>query len=395
MKILVVLSRPPYPLDKGDKLRAFYQLKEIAKNNNVYIFCLNNQPLHPKAIETLSQFINDVHVSSFNNLDAFWGMFLSLFNGRPFQCGYYSHSKNLKEFKEYCDTFKPDVIYNQFVRTSIYTSKDYPRVLDYQDALSTNMDRRASKAFFPKNLLYKIEARRLRRYEKKMFSIFDKLTIIVEQDRKEINHPRNKEIEILPNGVDDSYFEYKSEYNKEFDIIFSGGMSYEPNVVAGLYLVNEIMPLVWAKRPNAKLVIAGSNPTKKILKLAEDRVIVTGWVKDMREYYSKSKIFIAPMLIGTGLQNKLLEAMAMGLPSITSKLAGDALKAKENKEILIGNSPQEFSQHILRLLDNKEYAKEISIQGNSFVRKNYKWETYGKKLEEILNQAIEKKKYNA
>lgn len=311
---------------------------------------------------------------------------------RPFQCGYYTHPKNIKEFKDYCKTINPDVIYNQFVRTSSYWSKDYPCVLDFQDALSTNMDRRASKSIFPKSLLYKIEAILLRREERRMFDRFDKLTIIVEEDRKEIKHTRNNEIEIIPNGVDESYFNYKKQFNKEYDIIFSGGMSYQPNVVAAEYLIKEVMPLVWEINPQARVVIAGANPKKSLLKLQNDMVIITGWVDDMKEYYEKSKIFIAPMLIGTGLQNKLLEAMAMNLPCITSSLAGDALKATPDKEILIGNTPKEFAGHINNLIKDKELSVQIAENGNRFVKENYCWQTTVNKLEEILNEAVETNK---
>lgn len=388
MKILVVLSRPPYPLDKGDKLRAFYQLREIAKENRVYLFCLNNKPLHTKTMEVLSQFVDDVHVSTFNMFDSFKGMLKALITGKPFQYGYYTHSKNIKEFYDYARIINPDVTFNQFVRTSRYTVDNAAKVLDFQDALSTNMDRRASKSFFLKRIVYKIEAIRLRRMERQMFNKFDKLTIIVDEDRKEIRSPRNAEIEILANGVDESYFEYKKDYDKEFDIIFSGGMSYEPNVVAAEYLVDVIMPKVWAKRPNTNLVLAGSSPTKKVRKLAGEKVIVTGWVDDMKEYYAKSRVFIAPMLIGTGLQNKLLEAMAMNLPCITSKLAGDALRAEDGKEILIGNSAKEFAAHIINLLDNEDLSKSIAKEGNRFVEENYNWQVFGQKLEEILKEAI-------
>lgn len=392
MKILVVLSRPPYPLDKGDKLRAYYQLRELSKNNSVYLFCLNNRPFKTQIIEELSKIVDDVHVSGFNTKNSILGMIMSMITLRPFQCGYYTHPKNIKEFKDYCKTINPDVIYNQFVRTSSYWSKDYPCVLDFQDALSTNMDRRASKSIFPKSLLYKIEAILLRREERRMFDRFDKLTIIVEEDRKEIKHTRNNEIEIIPNGVDESYFNYKKQFNKEYDIIFSGGMSYQPNVVAAEYLIKEVMPLVWEINPQARVVIAGANPKKSLLKLQNDMVIITGWVDDMKEYYEKSKIFIAPMLIGTGLQNKLLEAMAMNLPCITSSLAGDALKATPDKEILIGNTPKEFAGHINNLIKDKELSNQIAENGNRFVKENYCWQTTVNKLEEILNEAVETNK---
>jgi glycosyltransferase involved in cell wall biosynthesis len=388
MKILVVLSRLPYPLDKGDKLRAFHQIKELSKNNEVYLFCLNNSPIHPLSMEVLSSFIKDIHVANFNKIDGLIGLATSFFDGTPFQTGYYSHSRNIKAFKEYCNKIKPDVLFYQFVRTAKYSCVNYPKVLDYQDALSANMEGRALKSKYIKKFLFNLEAKRLRKYEAKMFDIYDKLTIIVQADKKEIKHPRQEEIIVLPNGVDNSYFEYKAPQEKEFDIIFSGGMSYAPNVVAANYLGKEIMPLVWKQLPNAKLVIAGANPSSTVKNLESENIKVTGWVDDMKEYYGKSKIFIAPMQIGTGLQNKLLEAMAMNLPCITSTLANEALVANPNENILIANTPQENANQIISLLTNSQLANNIAKSGNDFVKINYRWETYGKLLENVLKQAI-------
>lgn len=390
MKILIVLSRIPYPLDKGDKLRAFHQIKELSKNNNVYLFCLNNKPIDPKAKNILLNFAKDIAISNFNKLDSFLGILKSLFDGTPFQTGYFSHKKNIKQFNAFCEKVNPDVIYYQFVRTAKYSKQNYPKVLDFQDALSTNMRRRASKSKLLTKWFFNLEAQRLQKYEAKMFDVFDKLTIIVEADKKEIQHPNQNEIIIIPNGVDDSYFEYRNNIPKEFDIIFSGAMSYAPNIIAANYLAKEIMPLVWKRLPNATLVIAGANPTPSVQGLNSKNIKVTGWVEDMKEYYAKSKIFIAPMQIGTGLQNKLLEAMAIGLPSITSSLANNALGATHNDNILIADTTKEYANSIITLLQNPTLANQIAQKGNDFVRKNYRWETYGKRLEDILKEVAGK-----
>ncbi|MDR0971815.1 MAG: glycosyltransferase [Bacteroidales bacterium] len=390
MKILAVLSRLPYPLEKGDKLRAYYQLRELAKNNEVYLFCLNNSEPHPKAKDILLSFLKDVHISEFSTIDALEGLLVSFFDGTPFQTGYYSHRKNIKDFKSYCKKIHPDVIFYQFVRMAKYTDVSYPKVLDFQDALSVNMEGRAKKSRGIVKFIFKNETKRLKKYEAKMFDIFDKLTIIVDADKKAISSPRQNEIIVLPNGVDEAYFNYNTPQKKEFDIIFSGGMNYSPNVIAANYLVKEIMPKVWEKYPKTNLVLAGANPTASVKSLASDKVIVTGWVDDMKDYYAKARIFIAPMQIGTGLQNKLLEAMAMNLPCITSSLANDALKATNNKNIIIADTPQENADAIILLLTNPELADAIAKRGNEFVKENYRWETFNKVLEQTFCSIIQK-----
>jgi glycosyltransferase involved in cell wall biosynthesis len=148
--------------------------------------------------------------------------------------------------------------------------------------------------------------------------------------------------------------------------------------------VKEILPKVREKLGDVRVMLAGASPHKKVLSLADNSVIVTGWIDDMRKCYNRAKLFIAPMTIGTGLQNKLLEAMAMNLPCITSKLANDALGAKHKDSILVGNSSDEFAGYIAELLLQPEYAHSIALRGQTFVREKYSWDETGKALNDLI-----------
>jgi glycosyltransferase involved in cell wall biosynthesis len=172
--------------------------------------------------------------------------------------------------------------------------------------------------------------------------------------------------------------------DKEYDLVFTGNMSYPPNVQSCEFLVNKILPLVTEVKPAIKVLIAGANPTMRIQVLRSAMVEVSGWVPDMREAYAQSKIFLAPMQLGTGLQNKLLEAMAMKIPCITSPLANQALNAKPGEEILIGETPQEYATHIINLLNNEKLAAGIAEKGYQFVLKNYSWETETAKINKLI-----------
>jgi len=230
----------------------------------------------------------------------------------------------------------------------------------------------------------KTETSRLKRYEHFIFEDFDNLSIISEQDKNLIVNIKNDNIKVVPNGVDYQTYKFR-DVKKEFDLIFTGNMAYAPNVDSVLFLVNEVMPLVWKENKNVNLVIVGAEPGKKVMNLKSEKVMVTGWVEDISDYYAKSKIFIAPMQIGTGLQNKLLEAMAMKLPCITSTLANNALGATHQKNILIGNNPAEYAQYVLSLLQDKELNYKLSEAGYHFVKEHYTWENSTKILEELIN----------
>jgi glycosyltransferase involved in cell wall biosynthesis len=172
--------------------------------------------------------------------------------------------------------------------------------------------------------------------------------------------------------------------DKDYEIVFIGNMAYPPNVNAAEYLANKILPLVQKSKPNARLLLAGATPDKRVLALQSDSVTVTGWMDDIRDGYARAKIFIAPMQIGTGLQNKLLEAMAMKIPSVTSQLANNALSAKDGKEILVGNTPEDYAKLINKLLDNSDFADKIAEAGYQFVIDNYNWESATAVLEEVM-----------
>ena len=251
------------------------------------------------------------------------------------------------------------------------------------DALSRGMERRIEKVPFYLKPFVEIETSRLKKYEHFILPSFDHQTIISEQDRNLIVHARNQEIKIIRNGVDQNFFAPK-ESAKKYDLIFTGNMSYPPNVDGVCYLTEQVLPKLWESHPNVTLAIVGANPNAKVQKLRQQNIEVTGWVDDIREYYASSKVFIAPMQIGTGLQNKLLEAMAMKIPCITSSLANNALRATHNKNIVIANSAEEYVESILRLLNNPEFAAQIANEGFTFVNKNYNWKSTTEKLEKLF-----------
>ena len=142
--------------------------------------------------------------------------------------------------------------------------------------------------------------------------------------------------------------------------------------------------MVWKKMPGAKLLVAGATPAARIQILESKNVHVSGWVEDIRESYGRSRVFIAPMLISIGLQNKLLEAMAMQLPCITSELANNALGATHDVNILVCGTPQEYADAVLRRLGNPKEAARISAAGHEFVRENYSWEGVTRPLLDLI-----------
>ena len=384
MKIFVLLSRIPFPIEKGDKLRAFHHIRCLAQNNEVIVCALSDSVVHPDAIEVLNGICSEVHIISIGKVGMIWNVLKTIFNGKPLQVGYFYRRSAQKQIEILIRKCNPDHIYCQLIRVSEYVKNiSIPKTLDYQDVFSMGARRRAEKSSYILKLLFMMEFRRLLRYENDIFDSFNHKTIISQPDRDLLFHPRRGEVVIIPNGVDQIYFS-PAESVKTQDVVFTGNMGYPPNIDAAIHLANDIFPLVLKKIPEAKLLIAGANPHPKVLALKSSHITISGWLPDIRDSYSSARIFIAPMRIGTGLQNKLLEAMAMKLPCVTSDLANQALGAKLNEEILVGNTAEEFANHIINLLQNEAFANTIAQNGNDFVKKTFNWENSTLMLEKLF-----------
>ncbi len=377
MKLLVVLSRVPYPLEKGDKLRAYHLVARLAKRHEVYLFCLSDQrPIleHIDHLKGICQHIEVVHLPRWRIL---LRLFSAIFSRLPFQVAYFHHRRAQQRIDKVVAGFKPDHVLCQLVRTTEYVRDLYtmPKTLDYMDTLSKGTERRTETAPFYLRPLFRAETRRLIAYENLMFDLFDHNVIISAQDRDYLYHPDRDSVVVIPNGVDLAHFGPRPG-EKRYDLLFTGNMNYAPNIDSVVFLAKRVMPLVRRERPSITLLISGVDPSPQVRELArlDPLISVSGWVKDIRDSYAQARIFCAPMQIGTGLQNKLLEAMAMGIPCITSALANNAVGAPPNEAILIGHEPEDYAAHILRLLDDSTERERIASSGHRFVRTHFDWD---------------------
>lgn len=390
MKVLVVLPRFPYPLDKGDKLRAFNQIKALSKYNDIYLFSVSHDKVSAEDIEHLQPYCKEIRIVRPPKLAGIINVIRNYFTTKSLQIGYWDSKAARKGYKSFEKMVQPDVLYSQMVRTMPWISRSLvPKVMDFQDALSMNVERRMQAATGLWHYILHYEFKMLRSTEYNAFKIFDALTIISEPDSEAIPHRLNADIHIVPNGVD--FEKYKPiDCPKEYDVVFCGNMQYQPNISAVCYLVEQVMPLVWKEMPETKVLLAGASPKKRVRSLASNRVTVTGWVEDIRECYTKSRIFAAPMQEGSGLQNKLLEAMSMKIPCVTTPIANNPLGGTSGQDILVGDDPQTLANHILSLLRDPEAAKIQAEKAYEYVHNHFSWESYGNQLNQILYDVTQK-----
>ncbi len=376
MKILIALSRFPFPIEKGDKLRAYYQLRELSRNNELHVVCLTDKMPSEEEIYEVKKHCKQLEIIQLSLFSRILNIIKALFSPDPFQVHFFESSKMKDAIAYLISTNNIDICYVQLIRMFKNIPFELPTkyFLDYMDAYSEGMKKRIKFSRWYEKFFIKEEAKRLRIFEEKVADYFDGCSIISQSDTDTLSEKLKQKLDIIPNGVSEEYFVTKNPgIEKVYDIIFTGNMSNHANIQACKYLVQEILPVLNSKGVKVKICLAGINPVPEVLALKSDDVIVTGYVKDMKDYLIRSKVFVAPIFSGSGLQNKLMEAMAAGIPVVTTSLSNKALKAKDKKEIIICNESVKFAEQIIFLLNHSAEANELARLGRLFVRENNNW----------------------
>lgn len=385
MKILYLTSRVPYPINKGDKLRAYYHIKYLADKHEFFLFSIDEENISLDEDNPLQAYCKHIKVEKINKIRILKNLLKNVFDEIPFQTAYFYDKKIKKSLLKELKKINPDIIICQLIRCAEYVRdlKGIPKIIDYVDVISKGLERRMERVNIILKLLLKVELNRVRKYERLIFNEFDDAIIITENDRNHLPINNINKVNVIPNGIDIEFFRPVNSI-KEYDLFFSGNLNYPPNVDASLFIVKNILPLVLKEKSDIKVLIGGSTPSKKILKLKSEIVDVKGWVDDIRLYYQKSKIFVAPMRLGTGLQNKLLQAMAMKIPCVVSELTAKGLINEGRGVLLVANSVIEYKEHILKLLNDKSFYNELSEAAYEYVNKYYDWKKIINNLENLL-----------
>jgi polysaccharide biosynthesis protein PslH len=375
VKLLILTSRFPYPLEKGDKLRIFHQIRELSSHHDIVLCSLCEESVQDLDFQQVKKYCSAIYLFPLSKTTIFFNIFSNLLRGLPFSVSYFFNTKIQKDILKIADTEQPDHVYCQLVRTSEYVKNTpFTKTLDYMDAFSIGMHRRAESEFFLLKPFYHFEAFLLKKYEKAIAPYFNHKTLISQQDKDFIGV---SDIKIVPNGVDLDYFKANKtseiQNPKPYDLAFVGNLGYYPNVQAAKFLVKNILPLLKKEIPDIKILIAGARPTTEVMALADDHVTIKSWLPDIREAYSKATLFVAPIFHGSGQQNKILEAMAMEIPCVTTSLVNNAISATPDKSILLADTEGIFVKQIVKLLQDIDYQILISKNARSFVEKQYSW----------------------
>jgi polysaccharide biosynthesis protein PslH len=386
MRILVALSRFPWPLEKGDKLRAWHQLQGLALAHEVHLVCLSDVAVSAADLAALG-FCKSVQVIRQGKVVAALNVLRGLFNRIPFQVNYFRSRRMRSLIAQTIAREKIDVCFVQLVRLGEnLPMASGPRwVLDYMDTFSIGMESRIAESKVWMRPIVRKEAKRLKAYESRLAAHFDELVIISDRDAEGLPPALRDVVHVIPNGVSESFFEALPQpAQKDFDLIFFGNMGYQPNVKGAQYLVEEVLPILHKRGIRPRLCIAGARPAAVLKAYESAEITVTGFVDDIRQYVLRSKISVAPLIGGQGLQNKLIESMAMTMPVITTPISNAALGANAGVELLVAADPVAFADAIELLLHDPGKAAELAANGRRFVEAHFRWGAMNARLIGVL-----------
>jgi glycosyltransferase involved in cell wall biosynthesis len=374
-KVLLLSSRLPYPPIGGDKLKSYNLLKILAKHYDVHLVIVTDEILTTKISAELKKYTKVLKIFTKPKYSFYLNTMKFLLNSLPLQVNYYYFN----DVQKYIDTIEKEVDFAIpiLIRTSEYLKHfAKPKYLDMVDSIGLNYQKSKNNV---KSLLwriiYSIEIKRLLQYEKKCISNY-KNTFFVNKYESEYWSKYGKTTWI-PNGVDKKLFKYKNINEEYFDCIsFFGKMDYQPNIDAVLWFVKNVFIKM---NNNLNFIIVGTKPTKEILDLAKKykSIKITGFVNDPYEILQSSLCVVAPMQTGGGIQNKILESMALGTINIVSKLgAKPIIGARNNKHFFVTDDPDKILTILNILFQNSDKYIQMKKDSQNIIMNKYTWDSY-------------------
>jgi sugar transferase (PEP-CTERM/EpsH1 system associated) len=385
VRIVYVTSRFPFPVEKGDKLRAYHQIRILSQRHEIHLVAISHKKVPQKALEAMNPFCKSVKVFRIKEWLLPFQLLTGWMEGLPLQVSYFLDRTIKRKVQYHIINLNPDHVICQLIRAAGYVrALPFPKTLDYMDVFSEGMRQLANRHQSMKSI-FNLEAERLAAFERTIYKDFDHHIIISAQDRERLKLPTKDHIAIIPNGVDTTFWTQNDFQRPSYDLVFVGNLGYGPNKASALYLVNQIIPELKKRNRQVSVLIAGARPGSEIEGLNHfTNVTVKGWMDDIREAYRDGRIFVAPMFSGLGLQNKILEAMSMGLPCVTTSMVNNAIGATSGVHILVADTLQDMTDSIEFLLDHPVQSEQIAHAGREFVQNHFNWNEQVTKMEDFI-----------
>ena len=388
MRILFVASRFPWPLTQGDRLRAYHQLRLLSQRHRIVLLAPQPETDIEENLGAIRPFCAKVETVA----TPLWRRLARLgqapFTSLPLQTLYAFDPQMRRQAERLLHEETFDLIHVQLMRMAPVADsiRDVPTLIDFIDALSLNMKRRTAREAWYRAWLFSLETRRAQAYEQRLLLRYDQAVVSTPQDREALgSHNR---IHVAANGVDPDCA-FVEEGRQPNVIAFTGHISYFPNADAAIWFVAQVLPLVRRRIPDVQFWIIGADPPPSIEVLVQhEGVIVTGRVPSITHHLQQATLAVAPMQCGSGMQLKVLEAMACGAPIVVTPFALGGLDVRHDEHLLIGHDAAEFADLVTQLLVDRALARRLAANARRLVDEKYTWEQSVAQLGHVYAQAV-------
>ena len=397
MEPLRVLFICPY-LPSLIRVRPYNIISALARRGHLITLLALEPPAEDASgLDALREWCQRVEIVRLPRWRTLWNGVRALPSRTPLQAAYSRSPQMARLIRQMQAEAAFDVVHVEHLRGAELSRavEGVPIVFDSVDSISLLFGHmRHSGPTWRSRVLASLDLARTRHYEGLLLERYSHVLVTSPRDRDALAilstvFQVDGRLVVLPNGVDLNYFSAQAVPRDPATVIFTGKMSYHANVAAASDLATDIMPHIWQQRPDVRLSIVGKDPPAKLLALTSDpRIAVTGFVPDLRPYLSQATVAVSPIRYGVGIQNKVLEAMAMTTPVVSTPQAIVALQAQAGRDLLVGGDPQSIAEAVLTLLADEELRCRIGHAGRCYVETYHNWALVAEKLEAIYRQAI-------
>ncbi|UCC80220.1 MAG: glycosyltransferase [Candidatus Zixiibacteriota bacterium] len=390
MKVLVLRGRLPYPLDYGASIRTYNLLKALADKHEITFLTYSDTPADEENSKYLREFCKEVILIprglKKNKPNILLRLCRNIFEKYPYSVAI-SHSaamtgavKNILA-RESFDLVHADTLH---VSSNLMGLKTPPRILNQHNVENVILRRIYEIQSNPvARAFWRSQWRRLYAFESLACRRFNRLIAVSDEDMDKLAKiAPGVPIDVVPNGVDIEYFTPNNVNVDKEGLVFTGALDWHANEDALIYFLNDIYPLILSRKPNLKLTIVGKNPSAKLKTLCGKfaSVVLTGRVPDVRPYIFNSEVYIVPLRVGGGTRLKILEAMAAEIPLVSTEIGCEGIKVSHQKNILIADSPSDFSEQVLKILDDEKLGRALTAEAKKTVLEEYDWRIIAERL---------------
>ncbi len=386
MNILFLAQRVPYPPNRGDKITTWRICERFSRDHNVTIVAFAHDQGDIDAAKVLNEEkgIRTIAIPHNERTKKMQSLPL-LLTQKPLTLGVFSSKELMRQVDELLPT--ADFVYAFSSSMGAFmTGKDTPWVMHFAELDSDKWRQYADKHSFPMSMVYRREWKTLRKFERQIAG--ETLTNVLCTPLEDVIFRREipgAPSTVMRNGVALDHYQPTPDAAEEGHCVFIGVMDYFPNIDGCVWFVDEILPIVRKEVPNVRFTIVGSKPTAEVIALGmREGVEVTGFVDDPRDYLKKAAVSVAPLRVARGIQNKVLEALAMGLPTVGTTSATQGVEGTPEQDFIVADTAEDFAARVIELLKDKAKARALGDRGREFVEGTYAWDKCLEPLDDML-----------